>query len=95
MNNLTQWKWRSKLNDLEIIFLNKIHSTFSAEAKGAEYTLSSERHCCFKTLNYYLLYSVNCLTGDEPIGYIDCVWFQFCFVYKKSKLPMNIIRQNK
>lgn len=39
MNNLTWWKWRNKLNDLEFIFLNKIHSTFSAEAKGAEYTL--------------------------------------------------------
>lgn len=79
-----------------MIVLNKIYSTFSAKANVAEYSLwLLGRKCCCKTLNYYLLYSVNCLTGDEPIGYIDCVWFQFCFVYKKSKLPMSVIRQNK
>lgn len=31
----------------------------------------------------------------KPMEYKDCVWFQFYFFYKKSTLPVSIIRQNK
>lgn len=70
---------------LEIIFLSNTYSTLLAKAKGAEYSLwLMGSHCCCKTLNYYLLYSLNCLTEDEPIGYIGCVWFQFVLSIKSQ-----------
>lgn len=84
------WEWKhtsiqkSIQTFLEII-LNNIHSAFSAKAKGAEYSLFLlGSHCCYKTLNYYLLYSLNCLTEDEPIGYFGCVWFQFVLSIKSQ-----------
>lgn len=91
MNNIMSWEWKytgiqkSMKTFLEIIFLNNIYSTYLAKAKGAEYSLwLMGSHCCCKTLNYYLLYSLNCLTEDEPIGYIGCVWFQFVLSIKSQ-----------
>lgn len=87
MMEMKIYKYTKKVykNFLEIIFLNNIHSTFSDKARGAEYSLwLLGSHCCCKTLNYYLLYSLNCLTEDEPIGYIGCVWFQFVLSIKSQ-----------
>lgn len=87
MMEMKIYKYTKKVykNFLEIIILNNIHSTFSDKARGAEYSLwLLGSHCCCKTLNYYLLYSLNCLTEDEPIGYIGCVWFQFVLSIKSQ-----------